>query len=192
MIQKYNVNNFELLFDDQKCIKDLIQTVFDSCGYYEPLGMEIVTIFQAHSSRSNCGWFTTNTSLRCCDEIEDNDWIFFAYHMPGKFYYAEGGWGHHMPSLGNHPIIKDPVPLSLKFNDENHTIVIAGKYTFIDIFRFLKKATYISDDADRVIIQAVNPYHEPYELLITHPLMGKPIIEFEKELPNSVVNITIM
>ena len=47
--------------------------------YYEPAGMELVTIFQSHNSKTNVGWFTTDTSRSCEEEIEDTDWLCFAY-----------------------------------------------------------------------------------------------------------------
>ena len=48
MIQKYKFCNNEdfVYFDDEKTVKELLCYAFDSFGYYEPFGMEIVTLFQ--------------------------------------------------------------------------------------------------------------------------------------------------
>ena len=105
-----------LFFDDTKSVKELIQYAFNEFDYYEPAGTEIVTLFQPQS-RTSTGWFTTDTSRLCVDEIEDAEILCFAYHMPNVFYFAEGGWEHHMLHLGNHPQIDNPVFLHLRFDD---------------------------------------------------------------------------
>ena len=38
----------EIEFDDRRSVKELIEYAFESFGYYEPMGMEIVTLFQAN------------------------------------------------------------------------------------------------------------------------------------------------
>lgn len=118
-----------LSFDDSKSVKELIQYAFDEFGYYEPAGMELVTLFQPQA-RTYTGWFTTDTTRSCADEIENRENLCFAYSMPNVFYFAEGGWGHHMLKLGNHPPIDAPVLLKLRFEDFDHSVVINGTYTF--------------------------------------------------------------
>lgn len=77
-----------LEFDDSKTVKELVQYAFDQFDYYEPLGMDIVTVYQARYAH-----FTQDTSKKCIDEIKDPNMLCFAYFMPGVFYFAEGGWG---------------------------------------------------------------------------------------------------
>ena len=74
---KFNLQE-PLFFDDTKSIKELIHYAFNE---FEP------------QSRTSTGWFTTDTSRLCVDEIEDAKILCFAYHMPNVFYFAEGGWG---------------------------------------------------------------------------------------------------
>lgn len=75
-----------LEFDDSKSVKELIEYAFDTFGYYEPMGMDILTIFQAHHPDTNTGWVTTDVTLRCVDEIRNRDWLCFAYHLPDVFF----------------------------------------------------------------------------------------------------------
>ena len=180
-----------LFFDDMKPVKELIQYAFNEYGYYEPAGMEIVTLFQPYSSHTSTGWFTTDTSRLCVDEIENAENLCFAYHMPNVFYFAEGGWGHHMWHLGNHPQIDNPVNLRLRFDDFNHSVVINGKYRFEDIIFFLKATSYLSEGASSLLVRAITPYKAPYSIPFSSDLMHLPLMEFEKKLPNSVILIDI-
>ena len=179
-----------LFFDDTKSVKELIQYAFNEFDYYEPAGMEIVTLFQPQS-RTSTGWFTTDTSRLCVDEIEDAEILCFAYHMPNVFYFAEGGWGHHMLHLGNHPQIDNPVLLHLRFDDFDNSVVINGKYTFENIISFLKRTNYLPREACSLLIHAINPYQEPSLISFDSELMRLQLTEFEKTLPNSVVLIDI-
>lgn len=180
----------QLFFDDAKSVKELIRYAFNEFDYYEPAGMEVVTIFQPQS-RTYTGWFTTDTSRLCVDEIEDAENLRFAYHMPNVFYFAEGGWGHHMPDLENHPQIDNPVVLHLRFDDFNHSVVINGKYTFETIISFLKQMNYLSRDTRSLRICAINPYQEPYLISFDSELMRLQLTEFEKRLPDSTLLIDI-
>lgn len=186
--------NFEgeesLFFDDTKSVKELIQYAFDKFDYYEPAGMEIVTLFQPQS-RTSTGWFTTDTSRLCVDEIESAEHLCFAYHMPNAFYFAEGGWGHHMLYLGNHPQIDNPVLLHLRFDDFNNSIVINGKYTFENIINFLQETNYLPRKTSGLLVNAVNLCQESFFISVDSELMRLQLTEFEKKLPNSVVLIDI-
>ena len=116
MIKNYTFfDGGTISFDDEKKVKELIRYAFDEFDYYEPIGIEYVTIFQCHHSKTNTGWFTKDTNNSCCDEIENPDELCFAYYVPEVFYFAEGGWGHHMRELGNHPEIPNPVDIKLRF-----------------------------------------------------------------------------
>lgn len=86
---KFNLQE-PLFFDDTKSIKELIHYAFNEFDYYEPAGMEIVTLFQPQS-RTSTGWFTTDTSRLCVDEIEDAEILCFAYHMYSILLKEDGG-----------------------------------------------------------------------------------------------------
>ena len=129
-------------FDDDKTFRELIVYAFDCFEYYEPCGMNIVTVFQCHHPKSNTGWFTTDVSKKCSEEIVNPDELCFAYNLPNVFYYAEGGWGHHMPELGNYPIVPDPVCLKFRFEDFDNSVVINGNYCMRDVIWFLRHTGY--------------------------------------------------
>lgn len=186
---KFNLQE-PLFFDDTKSIKELIHYAFNEFDYYEPAGMEIVTLFQPQS-RTSTGWFTTDTSRLCVDEIEDAENLCFAYHMPNVLYFAEGGWGHHMLHLGNHPQIDNPVLLHLRFDDFDNSVVINGKYTFENIISFLKRTNYLPREVCSLLIRAIAPYQEPSLISFDSELMRLQLTEFEKTLPNSVVLIDV-
>ena len=192
MLKEYRFfDGLTVQFDDQKTVRELLKYAFEQGEYYEPFGMNVVTLFQAHSSKSTEGWFTTDVDKTCAEEIEDPEWLGFAYHLPGVFYYAEGGWGHHMATLGNHPVINDPVSLNLRFDEFDNTVVIAGKYSFKDIVAKLIDVGYITDDATHLVIRSVNPYREPYTISFSDQIMNLPLTEFESKLPDSVIIIDI-
>jgi len=192
MIVKYHFfDGGDIEFDSTKSVKELIRYAFERWGYYEPLGMEIVTIFQAHHSKSSVGWFTTDTSRSCSEEIENCKELCFAYHLPYTFYFAEGGWGHHMAMLGNHPVINNPVSLHLRFNDFDNTVVINGGYSFGDIIRYLQKGDYLPENVNSLLVRAINPYMKPYLISLDDPIMKVALMEFEKALPDSVTIIDI-
>lgn len=105
--------------------------------------MNIVTLFQPHHSQSTAGLFTKDTTKKCADEIENKNDLCFAYYKPNAFYFAEGGWGDHMPGLGNHPDLDQPVLLCLKFDEFENSVVVNGNYCFRDVVRYLKTTGYI-------------------------------------------------
>lgn len=178
MIQKYTFHDGGTLeFDDSKSVKELIAYAFDTFDYYEPMGLDIVTLFQAHHPNTSTGWFTTDTTLRCADEIQDRDWLCFAYHLPNVFYFAEGGWGHHMRELGNRPPIPNEVRLSLRVEEKENTIVINGNYTFMDVVRALKKNEYICADCNAVRIIPVG-VAQSYSIPFSDPIMNLCLTEF--------------
>ena len=182
MIQKYTFcDGGTLEFDDSKSVKELIAYAFDTFGYYEPMGMDIVSLFQAHHPNTTTGWFTTDTTLRCADEIQDRDWLCFAYHLPNVFYFAEGGWGHHMRELGNRPPISNEVHLKIRFEDFSNTIVINGNYTFMDIVRVLKQNEYICVNCNAVKVLPVG-VEQSYSIPFSDPIMHMCLTEFVKNV----------
>lgn len=182
MIQKYTFcDGSTLEFDDSKSVKELIEYAFDTFGYYEPMGMDIVTLFQAHHPNTTTGWFTTDTTLRCADEIQNRDWLCFAYHLPNVFYFAEGGWGHHMRELGNRPLISNEIHLEIRFEDFSNAIVINGNYTFMDIVRALKQSEYICVNCNAVRVIPVG-VGQSYSIPFSDPIMHMCLTEFVKNV----------
>ncbi|MBQ7433253.1 MAG: hypothetical protein IJV50_07345 [Lachnospiraceae bacterium] len=183
MIKKYTFfDGGSLMFDDSKTVKELIQYAFEAFDYYEPAGMEIVTLFQCHHSQSNTGWFTIDTERTCSEEIENCDKLCFAYHLPGIFYFAEGGWGHHMIELGNHPDIQNPVAIKIRFDDFKNTVVINGKYCFDDIVRYLKNTNYISNGCSKLLVHLIGIPQGPYPIPFSDSIMRKPLSEFAEKI----------
>lgn len=153
MIRQYTFSGYpSLTFDDSKTVRELIDSAFEKFGFYEPAGMEIVTVFQSSHPETTTGWFTQDTERTCAEEIENHDSLCFAYHLPEVFYFAEGGWGHHMINLGNHPSIPDPIPIKLKFDDFKNTVVINGTYCFDDVVRYLRETDYVPNDCSKLLV----------------------------------------
>lgn len=195
MIQKYSfsANDEFIVFDDEKTVKEMISSAFEKLGYYEPFGMDIVTVFQSQYPGSTEGWFTINVQKTCKEEIlGDKQWLCFAYHMPNVFYYAEGGWGHHMISLKNHPVIDNPIMLHLRFEEFDHTVVFNGDLTFKKVVELFKSVEYIPQDAERIVVHAINPSVPSVEYKLSDKQMDLSLVEFEKELPNAVTVIDIL
>jgi len=169
-------------FDDQRSVKDLIAYAFQSFDYCEPMGMDVVTIFQTHHPNSRTGWFTTDTSLRCAEEIKSPNELCFAYYSPNVFYFAEGGWGHGMTGLGNRPKIDNEVALNLRIDDSRNTVVINGKYTFKDVINFLKETEYIDRRCNYIEVCPIGCIEKSYTLPFKDPIMNMCLSDFEKEL----------
>lgn len=189
MIKEYNFSgDGAILFDDQRSVKELLAEAFETFGYYEPMGFDTVTVFQSYHPDTHNGWFTTDTSKSCAEEIKCSDCLCFAYHKPNFLYYAEGGWGWH---IGNAPTIDCPTYLHLKFEDFNNRIAFNGKLTVGEVIELFKKTQYIPRDADSFLIRPINPYSPPYTLTFTEELMRMTVEAFEASLPLSVTIIEI-
>lgn len=186
MLRKYRFSDGTVEFDDSKNVRALLAYAFDAFGYYEPIGMQYVTLFQCHHSRSDEGWFTTDVDRSCAEEIENRDELCYAYHMPGVFYFAEGGWGHHMVRLGNHPELPDPVSLSLKFEDFENEVVISGRYCLRDVVRFLQRSGYVDSDLAAVRVLEIptrdSVFPRRYAIPLTDPIMGVKLVGLEGAL----------
>lgn len=164
-------------FDDEKTVRELIAYAFDQFDFYEPLGMDTVTLFQAHHPDTDDGWFTTDTGRTCAQEIKNPHDLFFGYHIPNVLYYAEGGWGHHMPRLGNHPHIPNAVPLTLQFEESDHTMVINGDYRLSDIISIFRNAEYIPQTCDRIRIIPIGCADRSYSIPFSDPLVRLPLAD---------------
>ena len=186
MIKEYHfVGEEPIKFDDSKTVKELVEYAFDEFGYYEPFGMDTVTVFQCHHSKSNKGWFTLDPLRSCKNEIANRDELCFAYYIPGVLYYAEGGWEHHMSSLGNHPEFSYPISLKLKFEEFDHTVVFEGTHSFREILDILEKVGYIKKPILRITVQVLAYPKANYVKFIEsdNPVLDAPIIDLEKSLP---------
>lgn len=131
----------DVVFDDQKSVKELMEYVFEQSDYYEPAGMDIVTVYDASKY-----YVVTDTSQKCADELNPsgNNGFCVAYLKQGKFFFAEGGWGHHMIEMNAVKLIDNPVDVKVVFDDFRNTVVINGALTLGEIFSFLCMTTYIS------------------------------------------------
>ena len=188
-IYKFFGENSSLEFDDSKTVKELIQYAFEQFDYYEPFGMDTVTIYQSGHAH-----FTLDTSRKCSEEIKNLDGICFAYHIPNFLYYAEGGWGHHMPELSNHPVFNNPVSLKIKFEDFNHTVIFEGTHSFREVLKLLKRVGYIDESIERIKIQVLaypNPNYTEY-IDCHNPILDTPMIEFYKTLPTDGIVTLIL
>lgn len=170
-----------LEFDDSKTVKELIEYAFNVFEYYEPAGIGLVTLFQCHHSKSYTGWFTRDTNSICADEIENPDELCFAYQLPDVFYFAEGGWGHHMIELGNHPPIPNPVAIKIRFEDFANTVVINSQYSFYDIISFLTNTHYISN-CRRVLVNPVGIPNGPYSIRLDDDILQLNLKDFLDEI----------
>lgn len=191
MIQTYKFfgENSSLEFEDSKTVKELLQYAFEQFDYYEPFGMDSVTIYQTGFAH-----FTLDTSRKCYEEIKDPNGLCFAYHIPDFLYFAEGGWGHHMSELPNHPVFDHPVSLKLKFEDFNHTVVFEGTHSFREALDLLKQVGYVDSSLSQIIIQVLAYPKANYIKYIDcqNSILDAPITEFYKTLPTDGVVTLIL
>ena len=54
----------DVVFDDEKTVRELIEYVFEESDCYEPMGMDVVTVYDASTYR-----VVTDTSKKCKDEL---------------------------------------------------------------------------------------------------------------------------
>lgn len=185
----------EIEFDDRRSVYELIEHLFDVIDCYEPLGMDIVKLFEYHSSKSNCGWMITDTQKSCNEVIKNQNELCIAYSIPDKFYFAEGGWGHHMIELGNHPYLNNPVMLHLKFEDFNNTVVINGNYSLLDVIKFLESTDYIEEKITKVEIFPIGDFQKKYKTLhiaINDERLKMPLSEFDKAILSDFSSLVIL
>lgn len=181
-------------FDDTRSVRELINYAFSKYDYYEPLGMDIVTIFQAHHPDSNTGWFTIDVDKCCANEIINRNELCFAYYMPNVFYFAEGGWGHHMLELGNHPTIPNQIALQIELNGERNTIVINGNITCRSIIKKLIDVGYIENSITKInILEIAYPPKSNFrEILLSDAILDVPLTEFVKTLSADAISIVVL
>lgn len=186
MIQTYKFfgENSSLEFDDSKTVKELLQYAFERFDYYEPFGMDTVTIYQSGHAH-----FTLDTSRKCYEEIKDPKGLCFAYYIPGFLYYAEGGWGHHMSELSNHPVFSPPISLKLKFEEFDHTVVFEGTHSFREVLDLLKQVGYVNDSISQITIQVLAYPKANYTKHVdcSDAILDAPMTAFDEILPTDGV-----
>ena len=187
MNQKYTFfRGGTLEFDDQKSVKELITHAFDTFKCDKPIGIDCVTLFQAHHPDTFTGWFTTNVTSSCANEIKNPNELYFAYHLPNIFYYVEGGWGHHMKELGNRPQIDNEVSLKIRYKDLKNTVIVNGQYTFFDLINFLKSTKYITEDCRGIEVIPIGCAEKSYTLSFEDPITKVCLSEFENILEQRI------
>lgn len=146
MERLYKIFDLEpVYFDDQKSVKELLEYALDRSDYYEPAGTDILTVYDASKYH-----VVTDTSIACCEAFSPKDslghgrnGLCLAYYLPNCFFYAEGGWGHHMKEMNLAKKIPDPVAISFQFNDFKNTVVVNGNLSIEQIYDYLTKTTYL-------------------------------------------------
>ena len=139
----------DVIFDDEKTVKELIEYVFDQSGYYEPMGLDVVTVYDASKY-----YVVTDTSKKCKDELDPsgNNVFTVAYLKKDFFFFAEGGWGHHMIDMNAAKLISNPINVKVVFDDFKNSVVINGNVKLGEIYSFLRDATYISSGENKIFI----------------------------------------
>lgn len=142
--------------------------------------MDTVTIYQTGFAH-----FTLDTSRKCCEKIKDPYGLCFAYYIPGFLYYAEGGWGHHMSELSNHPVFNNSVSLKLKFEDFDHTVVFEGSHSFREILDLLKQVGYVNNSILQITIQVLAYPNANYTKHVdcSDVILDAPMTAFYETLP---------
>ncbi len=138
-----------VIFDDRKSVRELLNYVFEKSDYYEPAGMDIVTVYDA--SKYHVIDDTTIACYKVFTPYDDtighgNNGLCVAYYLPNLFFYAEGGWGHHMIEMDIVKNIKNPVPVNLRFPEFKNTVVLNGDITIRQIYEYLVNTNYINND----------------------------------------------
>lgn len=57
-----------------------------------------------------------------------------------------------MQKLTNHPVLRNPISLKMKFEDFDHTVVYEGTHTFRDVFNLLKQVGYVETSISQIKI----------------------------------------
>lgn len=168
-----NITTVEL--DDNKTVRKFIEYVFNLFDYYEPFGMDIVTVYSANPHH-----FILDANQKMIDEIDSNAYCFcLAYHMPGCFYFAEGGCGHHMCELVNHPELSAATSLQLQFDDFDNTVVFSGKLTMNKIIKALVDAEYLEDYPNQIEVKYLDVKRvEPVYLQLSDEKLSWPLDVF--------------
>lgn len=177
-------------FDDSGTVRKLVGHAFEELGYYEPFGMDTVTVYQGRFPYAH---FTLDTERTCREEIQDPGHLCFAYHVPGLLYYAEGGWGHHMHELPNHPAFRQPVSLKLKFEKFDHTVVFEGTRSFREVLDLLMKVGYVDKSISRIKVWVMRDQEPNYTryLGLHDSILYQPMTAFEEALPTDGI-VTLM
>ena len=151
----------EVEIDEDKTIAELVETAFVLYDYWEPAGLELVTIYDAENFN-----IVLDRNMTC-KEAGLGKLLCIAYFKPNVFFYVEGGWGHHMIQMNAAKYIEDPVSFKLIFDDFNGSPVINGNITLRQIFAFLADAGYIDENCHLFEIYDWAKYHSLKRVLGT-------------------------
>lgn len=139
-------------FDDENSVESLVEFVFYHFDYYEPAGMDIVTVYDATQHH-----VVIDKKRKCKDElVVGNNGFCIAYFFRNKFFFAEGGWGHNMIQMDAVQYIENPISVQLRFHDFKNTVVINGNVTLEEIYNFLYKSNYISQEQSAFVFCDMN------------------------------------
>lgn len=162
----------KLEFDENKTIAELVETAFEEYGYWEPAGIELVTIYDAEH------YNVVLDRNKTCKEAGLGKKLCIAYFKPNTFFYVEGGWGHHMIQMNAVKYIDNPIWFQLIFDKFQGVPVINGNVTLRQMFKFLSNAGYIDEECHRFIIYEWDEYYSMNRVL---RIAGKTIINIEKD-----------
>lgn len=138
-----------------------METAFILYDYWEPAGLELVTIYDAENFN-----IVLDRNMTCKEACLGN-LLCIAYFKPNVFFYVEGGWGHQMIQMNAAKHIEDPVSFKLIFEDFNGSPVINGNITLRQLFAFLTDAGYIDEDCHMFEIYDWTKYHSMKRILGT-------------------------
>ena len=150
MKRQYRFFDMEAVaFDDEGTVSELIRHVLMQSDRDVPMGLDSVTVYDAGQY---C--VVTDTSQKCKNVLEPlgNNGFCLAFCKQGKFFFAEGGWGHHMMELCPPQAVEDPVSVTLAFGNFKSSIVINQGVTLGEMFVFLRDMGYITPAECRFLV----------------------------------------
>ncbi|MGN1019486.1 MAG: hypothetical protein ACI4O7_03855 [Aristaeellaceae bacterium] len=145
------------------------------CGHCPPCRVWALPTVPGVGTAHRAGRGHCPPCRKCCDAISNPNDLCLAYHMPGVFYYAEGGWGHHMKSIGNHPALENPVSFMLVMEDFRNTVVAAGSCRLGDMVRLLQDNDYIPRDTQRIIVDFIGALNDRWSIPLIDARMTQSI-----------------
>lgn len=186
-MKEYNFFDTEekisILFDENKTISDLINAVFEKYDFYEPNGIECVTVYDMQ------GYHVVTNRMHTLAEEHLSSELCFAYYLPGEFLYVEGGWGHHMIQMDACRSIKEPLMFEIEINKNTtkRNMVCSSEFTVQQLYNGL--VAYFDDKRTR--IEVYETYYVPsftkgWQLF---PYGGDKLVK--SETINDVLNVSI-
>lgn len=120
-----------IYFDDEKTVRELIEYASAKFGYCNFFTADFATLFLQD------GGFISDTALKCCQAISDNDTIYPACYIPDTMCHIKGVYMERfLKSVG----ISSPVILRICLDDISYRICFNGSLTLSDLQRLLIKS----------------------------------------------------